>query len=144
MLIGQFTHKIDEKNRLSLPARFRKEIGKQVVITHGLDGCLFVYSTKEWQQFSEKLSSLSMGQADTRAFNRFLLSSAIETQVDASGRILIPDFLRSYAKITDQVIVAGVYNRIELWNEKAWNKYTEQVTKKADQLAEKLGDIGMI
>lgn len=144
MLIGQFTHKIDDKNRLSLPARFRKEIGKQVVITHGLDNCLFVYSTKEWKQFSEKLSTLSMGQSDTRAFNRFLLSSAIETQIDASGRILIPDFLRNYAKIADQVVVAGVYNRIELWNEKAWNKYTEQVTKKADQLAEKLGDIGMI
>lgn len=85
-----------------------------------------------------------MGQADTRAFNRFLLGGAIETEVDASGRMLIPDFLKDFAGLKTKVVLAGLHNRIEIWNEKAWNHYKRGVEKKADALAEKLGDIGMI
>lgn len=144
MLIGEFTHTLDDKKRVSLPSKFRKEIGKKVIITRGLDHCLFVYSRAEWKKFSDKLGELSMGQADTRAFNRFLLGGAIEIDVDASGRIRIPDFLKDFAGLDQKVILAGLHNRIEVWNEEAWNTYTHNVEKKADALAEKLGDIGMI
>ncbi len=144
MFIGQHTHKLDDKGRLSVPIKFRKQLGATVVVTHGLDQCLFVYTQKEWEQFSQKMSELSMGQADTRAFARFMLSSAVEVDIDKSGRVLLPEFLRQHADLEENVIVAGVHNRVELWNEKAWGEYITSVTKRADTLAERLGDIGML
>src|SRR5262245_5893370 len=99
MLIGEYTHTVDDKKRISLPMRFRKEIGRRVVVTHGLDNCLFLYPLKEWQKISEKLGSLGMGQADTRGFNRFMLAGAVEIEVDSIGRILIPEFLREFAAL---------------------------------------------
>jgi MraZ protein len=144
MLIGEHTHTLDTKKRLSLPSKFRKELGKKVILTRGLDTCVFVYSQKEWKHFSEKLSDLSMGQSDTRAFNRFILGGAVETEIDSAGRILIPDFLKDFAHLKTKVVVAGISNRVELWDEKTWKSYQHQVEKKADALAEKLGDIGMI
>lgn len=144
MLVGQFTHTVDDKKRLSLPSKFRKELGKKIVITRGLDQCLFVYSIGEWERFSGQLAQLSMGQSESRAFNRFLLGGAVEVDVDASGRILIPDFLKDFADLKSKVIVTGVYNRVEIWNEKAWKAYTTQVEKQADSLAQKIGEIGMI
>ena len=92
MLIGEYTHSQDDKKRISLPAKFKKEIGKKVVITHGLDNCLFMFGIKEWVKISEKLGSLSMGQASSRGFNRMFLGGAVEVDVDSVGRILIPDF----------------------------------------------------
>ena len=144
MLIGEHTHTLDTKKRLSLPSKFRKELGKKVILTRGLDACVFVYSQKEWKNFSEKLGELSMGQSDTRAFNRFLLGGAVETEIDSAGRILVPDFLKEFAHLKTKVVVAGIANRVELWDEKIWKEYQSQVEKKADALAEKLGDIGMI
>lgn len=144
MLIGEYNHTLDDKKRLSLPSKFRKELGKEVVITHGLDHCLFVYSKSEWKNFSDKLGTLSMGQADARSFTRFILGSAVETEVDSAGRVLIPDFLKDFAKLGSKVVVAGIGNRAELWDEKVWKAYKREVEKKADLLAEKLGDIGMI
>jgi MraZ protein len=144
MLLGEHIHTLDEKKRLSLPARFRSELGKRIVLTRGLDGCLFVYSDIEWQKFSTKLTEMPLGQADSRAFNRFMLSGAIETDIDSAGRILIPDFLRDFAKLGSQVVVSGVGSRVELWNSETWKAYTGDIESKADLLAEKLGDIGMI
>lgn len=143
MLLGEYNHTLDAKKRISLPIKFRKEIGKKVVITRGLDNCLFVYSVKEWERISEKLGGLSMGQADQRGFNRFLLSGAVETDVDSVGRILIPDFLKDFAKLGSNVVVAGVNDRIEVWNETAWDEYKKRIEKQADQMAEKLGDLGV-
>ncbi len=144
MLIGEHTHTLDSKKRLSLPAKFRKELGTSVILTRGLDTCVFVYSKKEWSDFSKRLGELSMGQADTRAFNRFILGGAVEVDVDKAGRILVPDFLKDFAQLDTRVIVAGIANRVELWNEDFWKSYQQEVEKKADSLAEKLGDIGMI
>lgn len=144
MLIGEHTHTLDAKKRLSLPSKFRKELGKKIILTRGLDACVFVYSEKEWKHFSAKLGELSMGQSDTRAFNRFLLGGAVETEIDSAGRILIPDFLKDFAHLQSKVIVAGIANRVELWDEATWKSYQEGVEKKADALAEKLGEIGMI
>jgi len=144
MLIGEYKHTLDDKKRISLPSKFRREIGKNIVITHGLDQCLFLYPIKEWEKISQKIGELGMGQADRRGFNRFMLSGASEIEVDGVGRILIPEHLRSFAKIKSKVVFAGVYNRIEIWDEKSWNTYKAKVMKSADDMAEKLGDIGAL
>lgn len=144
MLLGEYTHTLDSKKRLSLPAKFRKEIGKKVIITHGLDRCLFVYSVATWKELSAKLAQLSMGQANTRGFTRFLLAGAVEAEVDNIGRILVPDFLKSYAGLTTRVVIAGVHNRIEVWDEDAWRTYKQGIEKEAEAMAETLGTLGML
>ncbi|MCG2695098.1 division/cell wall cluster transcriptional repressor MraZ [Candidatus Parcubacteria bacterium] len=144
MLIGEYTHTIDPKKRVSLPAKFRKEMGKKIVMTRGLDNCLSVYTPKEWGKVSEKLSRLSMGQADQRSFNRFMLAGAVETDVDSIGRVLIPDFLKEYARLKTKVVLTGVHSHIEIWDEKAWREYNKRIESQADVLAEKLGEIGVI
>lgn len=144
MLIGEYTHSLDDKKRLSLPSRFRKEIGKKVVVTHGLDTCLFLYPMQTWMGVSEKLAGLSIGQSDTRGFSRFILAGAVEVEVDAIGRILIPDFLKEFAGLKNKVVITGVHNRLEIWNEKAWSEYKKRMEKQAEGMAEKLGEIGAI
>lgn len=144
MLIGEHTHILDSKKRISLPSKFRKEVGKKVVITKGLDNCLFVYTLKEWEKIAGDLSAMPFVQSDNRNFSRFMLSGAMEVDVDSVGRILIPEFLVNFANLKDKVVIAGVHSRIEIWNEKRWNTYKKQVEEKADSLAEKLGDVGMI
>ncbi len=144
MFLGEYLHTLDAKKRISLPVKFRKEVGKTVVVTRGLDNCLFVYSLKDWRLISEKLGSLSIAQSDQRGFNRFLLSGAVEVGVDSVGRILIPDYLKSFAGLKSRVVVAGVNDRIEIWNEKSWNEYKRRIERQADQMAEKLGDLGVL
>ncbi|MCI0542631.1 division/cell wall cluster transcriptional repressor MraZ [bacterium] len=143
MLLGEYTHTLDPKKRLSLPAKFRKEMGKRVVLTHGLDKCLFLFSAKSWQKRADKLVSLPMGQADTRSFGRFMLAGAVEVEIDSLGRILIPDFLKEFAGLVEKVVVTGVHDRAEIWDSEKWNIYKGQVSEKADALAEKLGEIGV-
>ena len=144
MFIGEYTHSIDEKNRLSLPAKFRTELGKKVVVTPGLDACLFVFAQKEWSTISEKLNQSSLLQADNRSFNRFMFAGAVEAEIDSIGRILIPDFLRDRANLKNKVVVIGVSSRVEIWNEKTWTDYKKVVEKQADTLAEKLGQVGVL
>jgi MraZ protein len=144
MLIGEYTHTIDEKNRVSLPVKFRKEVGKKIVVTHGLDNCIFLYSVPEWKKVAGKLGELGIGQADTRSFNRFMLAGAVEVDVDSIGRILIPDFLKSFASLGEKVVFAGVHSRVEIWNSDRWIEFKKRVEKQADKLAEKLGEIGAL
>ena len=144
MLIGEYTHAIDPKKRLSLPAKFRKELGDTVVVTRGLDNCLFVYSPSQWQRITDKVAQLPLGQADTRGFNRFFLSGAVEVDIDSVGRILIPDFLKEFAGLTTKVVLAGIHDRVEIWDEKTWIDYKRRIEKQADALAEKLGEIGIL
>jgi MraZ protein len=144
MLIGEFKHTLDDKKRISLPIKFRKELGKKVIVTRGLDNCLFMYRIQEWNTIAGKLGGLGMGQSDTRGFNRFMLAGASEVAVDSVGRILIPDHLREFANVEGQVIFAGVHNRVEIWNHDAWEAYKKNVLKDADTMAEKLGQIGAI
>lgn len=144
MLIGEFIHTIDDKNRISLPAKFRKEMGKDLVITPGLDNCLFIFTKKEWQKISEKLSEFSMLSSDNRSFNRFMFGGATEVSVDSIGRILLPDFLKDRVGLKAKAALVGVQNRLEVWNEKVWAEYKSRVEKQADALAEKLGGVGII
>jgi len=144
MLIGEYKHTLDDKKRISLPSKFRKQVGKKIVITHGLDQCLFLYPINEWKTISKKIGELGMGQADRRGFNRFMLAGASEISVDSVGRILIPEHLRKFAAVTSKVVFAGVYNRIEIWDEGKWEEYKSKVIGSADDMAEKLGDIGAL
>ncbi len=144
MFLGEHTHALDEKKRLTLPVKLRKAVGKGVVVTRGLDGCLFLYPDKEWKGISGKLAALGMGQSDTRGFARFMLAGAVETEVDSAGRILVPEHLREFAAIKSSVVVAGVANRLEIWDESRWKSYAASVAKAADAMAEKLGQVGAI
>lgn len=144
MLIGEYTHTIDLKKRVSLPSKFRGLMGKKMVMTNGLDNCISIYTISGWKKVSEKLAGLSMGQADQRRFNRFMLGGAVEVSVDSIGRILIPDFLKDYAKLKTKVVLAGVNDHIEIWDEKIWRAYRKKIENQADVLAEKLGEIGVI
>lgn len=143
MLIGEYTHTIDDKKRISLPSKFRKELGKKVIITRGLDGCLFLYSLKEWENISAKVADMGMANSESRGFNRFLLGSAAEVDVDGSGRILIPEHSREFAGVTEKVVFAGVYSRIEIWDESRWIQYKKMIDSQAEKMAEKLGDVGI-
>jgi MraZ protein len=144
MLIGEYIHTLDDKKRVSLPVKFRKEVGKKIIITAGLDNCLWIFTLAQWKKISDKLSNFSMLQADNRSFNRYMFGSATEVEVDTIGRILLPEFLVSRASLKNRIAVVGVQERIEIWNESAWREYKNVVEKKADQLAEKLGQAGAL
>jgi MraZ protein len=144
MLIGEYQHQLDPKKRLAVPAKWRKELGKKVIIAHGLDNCLAVYPLKSWSTFLTKLNQLPLGQAESRSFNRFMLAGAVETEIDGNGRILIPDFLKQYAGLGEQAVLAGVQNRFEIWEAKRWQEYKRQVENQVGDLAQKLGEVGMI
>jgi MraZ protein len=144
MLIGEYTHSIDEKNRISLPVKFREKMGKKVVVTPGLDHCLFVFTPKEWERISLRLSEASLGQSDNRSFSRFMFGGAVEADIDSIGRILVPDFLQSWANLKGKVSVVGVQSRVEIWNASAWGEYKKGVEGKAGALAEKLGEVGVL
>ncbi|MFA6257865.1 MAG: division/cell wall cluster transcriptional repressor MraZ [Candidatus Paceibacterota bacterium] len=142
MLIGEYIHTIDEKNRMSLPAKFRKELGKKIIITPGLGQCLFIFTNKEWEKVSKKLSDsdndLSFLKADQRNFNRYMFGRAAEVEIDSIGRILIPDFLKERIGLKNTAAIVGVKDRVEVWNEKKWSEEKELVEKQAEALAEKL------
>lgn len=144
MFIGEYEHSLDEKKRISLPKSFRAALGKKVVMTRGLDNCLFIYSQKSWEKVAEKLQTLSFAQADTRGFNRFILSGAAEVDVDSAGRILIPDHQKEFAGLKKNVVFAGVSDRVEVWEASRWQAYKSRIEKQADALAEKLGEIGAL
>ena len=144
MLIGEYTHSLDTKKRLSLPKKFRTELGKKVVVTRGLDNCLFMYPMQAWKKTAKRLEALSFAQADTRGFNRFMLSGAVEVAIDSVGRILVPDFLKEFAGLKNKVVLAGVNDRVEMWNENAWSEYKARIERQADAMAEKLGEIGAL
>jgi MraZ protein len=144
MLIGEYIHTIDDKKRLSMPMKFRKEMGKKIVITSGLEKCLWIFTMNQWKSISKKLSELNLLRADNRSFNRYMFGSATEVEVDALGRMLVPDFLTERANLKGKVALIGVQDRVEIWNEEAWKQYKGVVEKGADQLAEKLGNAGML
>jgi MraZ protein len=144
MLIGEYTHTLDDKNRMSLPVKFRKEMGKSVVVAPGLDNCLSIFTIKEWEKISSKLSESSMLASDNRSFSRFMFGQAVIVDVDGNGRILIPENLKIRSGLSTRVFVIGVQNRAEIWSETAWTSYKKVVETQADALADKLGQVGVL
>jgi MraZ protein len=144
MLIGEYQHTLDPKKRLSLPAKFRKELGRRVVMTRGLDSCLFVFPVAAWRGIAEKLQSLPFGQENARGMARFMLAGAVETEVDAAGRILVPDFLKEFAGLRTNVVLAGVSDRVEIWDDARWQTYKRRIEKGSSDMAETLGNLGIL
>lgn len=143
MFIGEYQYTIDEKKRLAVPPKLRNVLGKKAVITRGLDQCLFLYPQKEWNVLAKKLSQLPLSQADARGFVRIMLTGAMEVNIDNLGRILVPDYLKDYAFLKKKVVVAGVYNRIEIWDEIKWREYTQKTEKEVGDIAERLKELGV-
>ena len=143
MLLGEYTHSLDLKGRVAIPAKFREKLSHGAIITRGLDNCLFLFSGEEWKVLAEKLIALPIAQANSRAFVRLMLAGAMDVELDNQGRILIPDYLRKYASLDRQVIVAGLYNRIEVWQKAAWDRYKQKTENASEEIAEKLGELGI-
>ncbi len=142
MFLGQYSHNLDNKGRVALPAKFRSEL-KKAVVTKGLDNCLFVYPKKEWEKLAEKLAALPVSRADTRAFSRLMLAGAMEVEFDKQGRIILPEYLRQFAGLGKNVIIAGLYTRLEIWDEQKWNAYKAETEKNSNEIAEALNDLGV-
>ena len=142
MLIGEYIHTIDQKNRVSVPVKFRKELGRKVIITPGLDNCLFVFNMKGWEKVAKRLMSsendLACLRADQRSFNRNMFGQAMDVEIDSIGRILLPDVLKDKIKPKNSVAIIGVEDRLEIWNDEVWKSYKEKARNEAEALAEKL------
>ena len=144
MLIGEFEHSLDAKGRLIMPAKIREDIGDKFIITKGLDGCLFGFSKKEWDNFEEKLKTLPLTNKNARDFVRFFLSGATECEVDKQGRFLIAGNLREYASLEKDAVITGVGTKSETWNKDKWKVYNSEENLSADQIAENMASLGML
>ena len=143
MFIGEYQHNLDDKGRVAIPAIFRPALKGGGVVTRGLDRCLFVFGKKEWGMLAGRIKTLPISQANSRAFSRLMLSGAMEVDLDVQGRINLPDYLQDYAGLKKQVIVAGLYNRLEIWDEENWKKYKDKTEASSEEIAEKLGELGI-
>jgi MraZ protein len=143
MFIGEYKHTIDPKKRLALPSKFRGELGSTVVVTRGLDNCLFVYPVKVWEELATKLGTLPVGEAATRSFIRVMLAGAADLELDGQGRILLPEYLKSDGGLEKDVTIVGLFNRLEIWDTSAWNSYKSQAEKNTGKIAEDLGKLGI-
>lgn len=143
MLIGEYQHTIDTKKRLAIPAKMRAELGEKVVVTRGLDGCLFVYTSLMWEELAQKLGQAPVGSEMSRGFVRLLLSGANEVELDSLGRVLVPDTLKDYAGLTKNVVIVGVYNRLEIWDKDRWMSYSVRAEREIGNMAEKMGELGL-
>ncbi len=145
MFIGEFQHTIDEKRRVSLPSKIRKECDGDLIATRGLDTCLYLYTKSEWKSMIDKLKDLSLGQQRTRDIVRYFFASAEEISIDASGRILLPEKLVNFAGIASAAVtIIGAGARIEIWNEETWKAYEEAHTSDINSIAESLGELGIL
>ena len=143
MFIGEYHHNIDDKGRLAIPVKFRSDLTKGAVVTQGLDNCLFLYPKAEWEKLAERLAKLPINQANTRAFSRLMLAGAMDVEVDKQGRVNLPDYLCKYATIKKKVVMAGLYNRFEIWDAATWQKYKQGIEKNSGDIAEALGGLGV-
>lgn len=143
MFIGEYQHNIDQKGRLAVPAKFRAILTKGAVVTKGLDDCLSLYTKEEWAKMAPKLASLPIAKANARAFARMMLAGAMDVEIDKQGRMLVPEYLRKYAGMKKQVVITGLYNRLEIWDETKWHKYKQGTETKSGDIAEALGELGV-
>ncbi len=143
MFLGEFEHALDDKGRLAIPAKFRPALADGLVITRGLDKCLFVWSMEEWRTVAEKLSQFSLMHADARRLHRLLFAGATDTAPDRLGRVLVPSFLREYAELRDGVVVVGLLHRLEIWSRVNWQSERSLAEQESSQLAEHLFALGV-
>ncbi len=146
MFAGHFVNSIDNKGRVSLPSNFRQILSDEgynsIYLTNHFDGCLCAYPPDEWSSVIEKVSKLPQSKKEVKAFQRFVISSAVECQIDKQGRILIPQYHRDFAKIEKEVLFAGVGSRIEIWSKQKWDEEQEK-WQEILQDNEALSDLGL-
>jgi len=139
MLLGAHEHTIDDKNRLTLPAKFRQAFADGIVVTRGLDGCLYAFRREDWDRLVEsRLATLDPLSPEGRRLERFFYSGASETELDKQGRVMVPRELIEHAKLGREVVVAGVNDRLEIWDRAAWRKELAEVEGSAEDVAERL------
>jgi MraZ protein len=139
MLLGEHEHTLDEKNRLTLPAKFRQEFKDGVVVTRGMDGCLYAYTRGDWERLvEERLRSLDTLNREARLMQRFFFSGAVEAELDKQGRVMMPSALTESAGLQREVVVAGVYDHLEIWDRAAWRDHLKEVEGSAESVAERL------
>lgn len=143
MFLGEYQHSLDSKGRITIPAKFREQLGEKFVVTKGLENCIFLYPLHEWQTIEEKLQSLPFTRADVRSFARFFFSGASEMEIDKQGRTVLPGSLREYAAIDKDVIVIGVGSRAEIWAVEKWEKYIAGAEASYEDIAASLVDLGI-
>ncbi len=143
MFIGEYEASLDEKGRVAVPTKFRSTLKGKAVVTRGLDGSLFLYPLAEWKTMAEKLASLPISTANTRAFSRLMLAGAMEVEFDKQGRIILPSYLKEFAGLLKRVVFAGLYNRIEIWSEERWKVYKQKSESESTVIAEQLGSLGV-
>ena len=143
MFIGEYSHNLDDKGRVAVPSKFRVRLNKGAVVTRGLDNCLFLYTKDEWQKMAEKLAALPISQANSRAFARLMLAGAMDVELDKQGRIILPEYLRQFAQIKKEVVIAGLYNRLEIWDQVIWSKYKGQTESQSSEIAERMAELGV-
>lgn len=143
MFIGEYNHNLDDKGRLAIPAKFRTILKKGAVVTKGLDSCLFLYSKEKFEEMAKKFAALPISQSKARAFSRHMLAGAMDLEFDNQGRITLPEYLRKFSTLKKKVIVAGLYDHLEIWDEATWNKYKLDAEKNSNAIAEALGDLGV-
>ena len=143
MFIGEYTHNLDDKGRLAVPKKFRTELSKGAVVTRGFDNCLFLYTKAEWKKLAAKLADLPFAQANNRAFARLMLAGAMDVKLDKQGRIILPEYLRTFAGLKKETILAGLYNRLEIWDQKKWGEYTKQSEAASNEIAERMAELGV-
>ena len=140
MLMGEFHHTIDEKDRIIIPSKFREELGNNFIITRGLEECLFIYSMENWNKITSKLNSLPFTKRDARSFTRFFLSGATAAEFDKQGRINITSPLVSYAELKKECVIIGVGDRLEIWSSEKWNNFYEENKENLSNIAENIFD----
>ena len=138
MFIGEYHHTIDEKNRIIIPAKFRGELGKEFIVTRGIENCLFVYSLENWAKITAKLNTLPFTKRDARTFNRFFMSGATNVELDKQGRININAPLIDYAKLLKDCVVIGTGDRLEIWSQELWNSFFDSTKDSMSDIAENL------
>ncbi|MEE8163624.1 MAG: division/cell wall cluster transcriptional repressor MraZ [Anaerolineae bacterium] len=142
MFSGEYEHTIDDKGRLTIPAKFRAKLAEGLFVTRGLDGCLFVLPPDAWEALSEKVASLPLAQGSARLFSRMIYSGT-ECKLDKQGRILLPPPLREHADIESEVVVIGVNSRLEIWSKKRWQELITRMEEESGLIAEQLASLGI-
>lgn len=143
MLLGEYEHSVDVKGRVAVPAKFRPQLETGLVVTRGFEHCLFVYPMEEWQALSQRVSALSVGQAEARQLRRLLFASAFDTELDKQGRILLPAPLREYAGIDEAAVVAGMNTYFEIWSKDAWATEQADLAEEAGSIAATMASLGI-
>ena len=128
---------------MAIPAKFRHMFEKGAVVTKGLDNCLFLYPKEKWEEMAQKFAEMPISRSKARAFARHMLAGAMDVEFDNQGRITIPEYLRKFAGLDKNAVVAGVYDRLEIWDADAWEKYKQEAEDNSNDIAEELGEMGV-